>query len=337
MHEKIGNDVSMQTIYVSEISYNKAESTFLRVASETGYKFQAVNEEEANLAQAIIDNDFKAFIADIYPYTGELYEALPEGGIIARYGVGHDSVDKEKASANGIHVANTPGVLDNAVAEHACWMIGGISRHVHTAHPSTTAGKWEPQGGVELRGRKVAILGFGRIGQNLCQKLSLGFGMEVTGVDIVDESLFADKKAEIGYANYTTDRDAAIADADYVVLLMAVVPQTKHIANADFFKKMKPSAVLVNSARGALVKENDLYDALQSGEIAGAALDVFEVEPYEPQAEGKDLRTLGNVLLTPHVGSNTAESNAAMAATAAKNIITILEQGPDACENIVNR
>ena len=98
-------------------------------------------------------------------------------------------------------------------------MIGGMSRHVHTAHPSTTAGKWKPQGGVEIRGRKVAILGFGRIGQNLCQKLSHGFGMEVTGVDIVDESVFADQKDEIGYANYTTDRDAAIADADYVCLL----------------------------------------------------------------------------------------------------------------------
>jgi len=327
----------MQTIYVSEISYNKAKATFEKVAAETGYTFEPVNEEEAHLAQAIKENDIKAFIADIYPYTNELYSAIPAGGVIARYGVGHDSVDKEKASAQGIHVANTPGVLDNAVAEHACWMIGGISRHLHTAHPSTVSGEWAPKGGVELRGRKVAILGFGRIGQNLCQKLSLGFGMHVTGVDIVDESVFADQKSEIGYSEYTTDRNAAIADADYVVLLMAVVPQTKHIANAEFFKQMKSSGVLVNSARGALVKENDLFDALQSGEIAGAALDVFEVEPYAPQDAAKDLRTLDNILVTPHVGSNTVESNAAMAATAAKNVITILEQGPDACANIVNR
>jgi len=327
----------MSTIFVSEISYNKAKSTFERIQEETGYVFQPTDETEPALAEAIKANDVKAFIADIYPYTNELYTALPEGGIIARYGVGHDSVDKEKATANGILVANTPGVLDNAVAEHACWMIGGISRHVHTAHPSTVAGNWAPEGGVELRNRKVAILGFGRIGQNLCQKLSFGFGMEVTGVDIVDESNFADQKESIGYANYTTDRDAAIADADYVVLLMAVVPATKHIVNAEFLKKMKPSGILVNSARGALVKENDLYDALQSGEIAGAALDVFEVEPYEPQDADKDLRTLSNILITPHVGSNTAESNAAMASTAAKNVITILEQGPDACPNIVNR
>ena len=99
---------------------------------------------------------------------------------------------------------------------------------------------------------------------------------------------------------------------------------------------MKSSAILVNSARGALVKENDLYDALNNGDIAAAALDVFEVEPYQPQDASKDLRSLSNILITPHVGSNTEESNAAMAATAAHNIITILEQGPGACPNIVN-
>ena len=327
----------MQTIYVSEISYNKAKSTFEKVSAETGYTFQPVNEEEASLAQAIKENGVKAFIADIYPYTDELYTALPEGGVIARYGVGHDSVDKEKATANGIHVANTPGVLDNAVAEHACWMIGNTARHLHTLHPDTKAKNWNPIPGVELQNRKVAILGFGRIGQNLCRKLSFGFGMEVTGVDIIDESHFFDQQANIGFSEYTTDREAAIADADYVVLLMAVVPATKHIVNAEFLKQMKSTGILVNSARGALVCENDLYDAISSGEIAGAALDVFEAEPYQPQDAAKDLRSLDNILMTPHVGSNTAESNAAMAATAAKNVIEILTKGPDACQNIVNR
>ncbi len=327
----------MSTILVSEISYKKAQSTFEKLQQETGYVFQPTDESESLLAEAIKANNAKAFIADIYPYTNELYTALPKGGVIARYGVGHDSVDKQKATANGLHVANTPGVLDNAVAEHACWMIGNTARHLHSLHPDTKAKNWNPIPGVELRGRKVAILGFGRIGQNLCRKLSFGFGMEVTGVDIVDESVFADQQAEIGFTKYTQDRDAAIAEADYIVLLMAVVPATKHIVNSEFLKKMKSTGILVNSARGALVCENDLYDALSSGEIAGAALDVFEAEPYQPQDAAKDLRSLDNILMTPHVGSNTAESNAAMASTAAKNIITILEQGPDACENIVNR
>ncbi|MFD2159362.1 NAD(P)-dependent oxidoreductase [Rubritalea tangerina] len=325
------------TIYVSEISYHKAQSTFERLSAETDYTFTPVAEEENALASAISNNGIKAFIADIFPYNGALYDALPAGGIIARYGVGHDSIDKTLASSKGIHVANTPGVLDNAVAEHACWMIGASARHLHSAHASTTSGHWQPKGGVELRGRKVAILGFGRIGQNLCQKLSFGFGMQVTGVDILPEDQFAPLKESVGFSHYTTDRDAALAEADFVVLLMAVVPATKHIANADFFQKMKSSAVLVNSARGALVCENDLYDALEQKHIAAAALDVFEAEPYSPQSPDKDLRTLPNILMTPHIGSNTEESNAAMAATAAQNCITILEQGPDACPNIVNR
>lgn len=327
----------MSTIYVSNISFNKAKSTFERLNAETKYTFEPVNEEEASLAAEIKANGVNAFIADIYPYTDALYDAMPEGGIIARYGVGHDSVDKDLATKNGLYVANTPGVLDNAVAEHACWMMGSISRHLHTAHGSTVAKQWQPQPGVELRGRKVAILGFGRIGQNLCQKLSFGFGMEVIGVDIQPEENFADLQESVGFSKYTTDRDAALAEADYVVLLMAVVPATKHIANAEMFAKMKDSAILINSARGALVDEVALFDALSNGTIAGACLDVFEVEPYVPQVEDKDLRTLENILLTPHVGSNTAESNAAMASTAAQNIITILEQGPDACPNIVNR
>lgn len=327
----------METIFVSSISYHKAQSTFERLTQETGYTFKPVEEDEVSLAESIKSNKVRGFIADIYPYSNELYSALPEGGIIARYGVGHDSIDKEKATQQGIHVANTPGVLDNAVAEHACWMLGASARHLHSAHASTKSGAWNPQGGVELAGRKVAILGFGRIGQNLCKKLTFGFGMQVTGVDILPEETFTPLQESVGFTSYTTDRKAALADADYVILLMAVVPATKHVANKDFFSQMKSSATLINSARGALVKENDLFDALKSGNIASAALDVFEAEPYQPQAPDKDLRTLDNILMTPHVGSNTEESNAAMASTAAQNIITILEQGAEACPNIVNR
>jgi len=335
----------MEQVFVSEISYNKAKASFERMSALSNFNFVPVAEDEPTLSAAIRNEGVRAIIADIYPYTGELYDSLPTGGVIARYGVGHDSIDKDLASDAGIFVANTPSVLDNAVAEHAIWMIGSLSRHVHSAYKSITAGEWTPQQGVEVQGRKVAILGFGRIGQNLCRKLSIGLGMDVTGVDILSKDQFAEVngdsfdilKKSVGFSNYTTDRAAALAEADYVVLLMAVVPATKHIANAEFFAQMKDSAVLINSARGALVNENDLFDALSNGSIAGAALDVFEVEPYQPQDSSKDLRTLSNLLLTPHVGSNTEESNAAMAERACRNVIEILENGPEACNNIVNR
>ncbi len=334
----------MKTIYVSKTCYKKAQETFEKFNKQTDYVFESVDDNELSLAKAIALNNVSAFIADIVPYQKELYEALPAGGIIARYGVGHDSIDKELASANGIYVTNTPGVLDNAVAEHACWMLGSVSRHVHQAHQSLVEGDWNPQVGVELKNKKVTILGFGGIGQSLCQKLSFGFGMQVTGVGRSTVEQFALKnqsnieqlKAKLGFHNYTHNIDEAIADADYVVLLMPVSAETQHMANADFFQKMKPSAVFVNSARGALVCENNLYDALNQGVIAAAAVDVFEVEPYVPQSTDKDLRTLSNLLVTPHVGSNTVESNAAMATSAIQNIITIIEHGANACPNIIN-
>lgn len=323
----------METVFVSEISYAKAQATFERLSSDSGFEFIPVAEDEPSLSAAVSKQGVRAFIADIHPYTGELYQALPQGGVIARFGVGHDSVDKEQASANGIWVTNTPGVLDNAVAEHAVWMIGSLARQVHHAHGSTAAGDWKPATGIEVRGRKISILGCGRIGRNLSAKLHHGMGMRVTGYDIMEDPAFTHKD---GIDHYTTSLDEALADADFVLTLLPVLDSTKHIANAAFFEKMKPGARFINSARGALVYENDLYDALQSGHLAAAALDVFEAEPYQPQDSTKDLRSLPNILLTPHIGSNTEESNAGMAEHAARNVIQILTEGREACPNIVN-
>lgn len=318
---------------MSEISYAKASATFERLSADSGFEFTPVAEDEESLSAAIREQGVRAFIADLFPYTGELYRALPRGGVIARFGVGHDSVDKEQASAAGIWVANTPGVLDNAVAEHAVWMIGSLARNVHHAHASMAAGQWKPAIGMEVRGRHVTILGCGRIGRTLCAKLHHGLGMIVTGYDIIEEPGFS---ATDGIDHYTISLDEALAGADFVITLLPVLESTRQMVNAEFFARMKPGARFINSARGALVCENDLYDALQSGQLAAAALDVFEDEPYQPKHPGKDLRTLPNILLTPHIGSNTLESNAGMAEQAARNVMQILSEGPEACPNIVN-
>ncbi|MGB2186728.1 MAG: NAD(P)-dependent oxidoreductase [Akkermansiaceae bacterium] len=323
----------METVFVSEISYGKASATFERLSADSDFQFAPVAEDEESLSAAIREHGVRAFIADLFPYTGELYRALPRGGVIARFGVGHDSIDKEQASAAGIWVANTPGVLDNAVAEHAVWMIGALARNVHQAHASMAAGEWKPATGMEVRGRHITILGCGRIGRALSAKLHHGLGMIVTGYDVMENPDFS---AADGIDHYTTSLDEALEKADFVLTLLPVLDSTTHMANAEFFAKMKPGARFINSARGALVCENDLYDALQSGHLGAAALDVFEAEPYQPQDPAKDLRTLPNILLTPHIGSNTLESNAAMAEQAARNVMQILSQGPEACPNIVN-
>ncbi len=334
-----------ETIFVSEISYRKGQTAFEELTRETGFIFCPVVEDEEALATRLRAEGVRAFIADIYPYRGALYEALPAGGVIARFGVGHDSVDKEKASARGIWVTNTPGVLDNAVAEYAVWLLGSLARRVSFLHGSTISGKWEPRPGIEVAGRTLAIVGFGRIGQMLCRKAALGLGMKVIGCDVDPAERFAERmgcpldelQKEIGFTEYTNDRAYALSQADFVSLHVASVPATRHLANAPFFAAMKPGACLINTARGAILDENALHDSLAAGHLGSAALDVFEHEPYTPCDSSKDLRQLSNCLMTPHVGSNTAESNRAMALTAGRTVIRVLTEGPEAVENIVNR
>lgn len=334
-----------ETIFVSEISYRKGQAAFEELSASSGFKFAPVVEEEEALAQRIREAGVRGFIADIHAYKGALYEALPAGGVIARFGVGHDSVDKEKATARGIWVTNTPGVLDNAVAEYAIWLLGSLARRVPFLYASTAAGRWEPRAGCEVAGRTLAIVGFGRIGQMLCRKAAHGLGMRVIGCDLDAPERFAERmgrpladlRQDIGFDHYTHDRAQALAEADFVSLHVASIPATRHLANAEFFAAMKPGACVLNTARGAILDESALYDALASGHLGGAALDVFEREPYAPDVATKDLRTLPNCLVTPHVGSNTAETNRAMALTAGQTVIRLLSEGPDAVENIVNR
>ncbi|WP_411826070.1 NAD(P)-dependent oxidoreductase [Luteolibacter sp. AS25] len=335
-----------QTIFVSEISYAKGKEVFTRLSGTTDFIFTPVAEDEPTLSDLIKKQNVRGFIADIYPYTGALYSALPAGAAISRFGVGHDSIDKDKATAAGIHVANTPGVLNTSVAEHAMWLLGSLARNVASLDRSMRSEKWEPKRGIEVHGKTLAILGFGRIAQDICRKAHHGFGMNVIGFDQFDQDTFCkfakvetfeEFQREVPVQRITTDLEDAVANADFVLMMMAVTPETVGMANAELFSKMRNDAYFLNTARGALVNEDDLFDALTNGIIAGAALDVFMHEPYVPQSPEKDLRTLGNIVITPHVASNTAETNAAMAEASAKNIMTILSEGPDACPNIVNR
>ena len=337
--------MSQQTIYVSEISYAKGQNVFEKLSAETDFEFISVPEEENALADLVKKNSVKGFIADLFPYTGALYDALSTGAAISRFGVGHDSIDKEKASAAGVHVANTPGVLNTSVKEQAMWMIGSLARNVPSLDRSMRAKEWAPQRGIEIKGKTLAILGFGRIAQDICKSAHYGFGMNVIGFDQFTEDEFCkfanvetfdEFQKDVPVSRITTDLADAVKDADFVLMMMAVTPETTGMANAELFKLMPAESHFLNAARGALVNENDLFDALTNGEIAGAALDVFIQEPYQPQDPAKDLRSLENLVMTPHVASNTAETNAAMAETSAHNVMTILSQGAQACANIVN-
>jgi len=324
-----------EIVLVTEPEFIKGQSVF--TASE--FDVRSAPSDEIALSEEVRRSGTRAVILGVERYTGLLYEALGEtgkesGAILARFGVGHDGVDKAKAHEYRITVANTPGALDASVAEHAIWLMGTLARNVSALDASMRRNEFVPREGVELAGKTLVVLGFGPIGRRVAKIAHHGLAMNVLAVDILPReklettlgASFGQIAAEYGLTDYVSRADDVLGKADIISLHLPAVEATRHFINADRLAKVKPGAFLVNTARGSLVDESALYDALvSSGRLAAAGLDVFEQEPYRPVDVEKDLRTLTNVVLTPHVGSNTYQSNIRMA-TMCLTTITLLSK-----------
>lgn len=303
-------------VLVTDAEYRRAEDLFREVED---FDCAVAPSDEAGLAAAIRAAGVRHVIVGHQKYEGPLYDALPRGGVIARFGVGHDGVDKNKATERGLICTNAPGVLDQSVAEFTVLMLGAASRHLAAMDADLRAGRWQPRTGVELAGRTLAILGLGRIGRAVARIASRGFDMRVVG--LVRREMPPPPDVDV----VTTDYETAVRDADFVSLHVPSSPETHHYMSAARFAAMPRHAWFINTARGAVVDEAALYDALAEGRIAGAALDVFDREPYVPVDPERDLRKLPNVLLTPHVGSATPQANRAMGSRALQNIRLAVE------------
>ena len=326
------NAEALSVVPVSALEFSKGQAIFER-AVETGLKCISSADTEPELAEDVRKHCARVVIVGVTPYSDELYDVLPAGGIISRFGVGHDSIDKARATAEGILVTNTPGVLDVAVAEHAIWLMGAVVRHVSTLDRGMKNDIWEPQTGSEVRGKSLLLAGFGGIGREVAKIAALGLGMRVTafGRTSQDElpaklslSSWAEVQSQFGIAAYTNDLDEAIAEADVVSVHLASTPETCHFFDSCRFGQMKPGVCFVNTARGAVVDEDALYEALAESRIAAAGIDVYTTEPYVPQSPERDLRKLPNVVLTPHVGSNSREANERMAHASLRNVVAAL-------------
>lgn len=323
----------MIVVAVTETEYRKAESVFM-AAAERGVRCEPVPADEAGLAAAIAKLGTRYAIVGVAPYTSALYAALPKGGVIARFGVGHDSIDKPKATAAGVIVTNTPGALDDSVAEMTIGLLLSAARHIPPAAARTRAGEWQTAVGVELRGARLAIIGCGGIGNRVARIASRGLGMRVIGHGRRAREL-GPLRDEFGYEAYTNDYRAAVADADFVSLHMPATPENHRWMNGERLASLSAGAWLINTARGAVVDEAALYEALRGGRIGGAALDVFQQEPYVPVSAGQDLRTLANVIVTPHIGSSTRQACERMAHAAIENVLAAAA-GTYAAMNVVN-
>ncbi len=302
------------TVLVTDPEYRKGEASY---AAASGLECVRAPDMEEDLARAIRDSQVHYVIVGNRQYSGPLYDALPSGGVIARMGVGHDGIDKARATARHLLCTNTPGVLDQSVAEHAMLLIAAAARQLLPALAGMADGTWAAAAGRDLYGKRLAIIGCGGIGRAVARIAAVGYGMQVTGCTRPNAPAPASLK---DFLSVTNDFAEAVRGADFVSLHMPAKPENAGFINRDRLARMEKHSWLVNTARGAVVDEAALFESLTSGAIAGAALDVFAREPYVPAPGSGDLRSLSNVVLTPHVGSNTVESNRRMAERALANI-----------------
>ncbi len=296
--------------------YKRSKNIFDKAAD---IEFVQVGKEEAQIASAIASQGAGAVVLATEKYTDSLYSAVPKDGLIARYGVGHDGIDKAKAAARGQFVTITPGVLDNSVAEHTIFLLGALAREIAVGDAGLKAGQWGKSTGMELAGKTLAILGCGAIGRKVAKIAAMGLSMNVVAFDVA--KLDAQQlKRDCGISELAASMQQAVAKADVVSIHLPAIDATKDFVNAAFLANMKKTALLINTSRGSIVDEQALYDALNEGTIAGAAIDVFKKEPYEPANPDKDLRKLKNIVLTPHLGSSTNEASERMAESVIHNI-----------------
>lgn len=248
----------------------------------------------------------------------ELLEAAGPGlRVVSNHAVGYDNVDVPACTARGVPVGNTPGILTDATADFAFTLLLSAARRVVEADRYVRAGRWRTWGpslllGADLQGATLGIVGFGRIGQAVARRAQ-GFGLRL---------LFSDPSANLEAAQETgaqrVDLDTLLAESDFISLHVPLNDETHHLIDATALDKMKPNAVLVNTARGPVVDPQALYQALSSGRIAAAGLDVTEPEPIEPD---DPLLALDNLVVAPHIASASRRTREQMSWLAAQNLI----------------
>lgn len=241
--------------------------------------------------------------------------------VIGRAGVGVNNVDVPAATRRGIIVANAPQSNVVTAAEHTLALLLSLARNVPQADASLKSGKWERSkfGGVEVYEKTLGVVGFGRIGQLVAERAK-GFGMKVVAYD---PFVASDRYRDLGVEKAETVAEA-VGNADFITVHLPVTPETRGSLNADFFAQVKDGARLINCARGELVDDAALKDALDSGKLAGAALDVF---PSEPITDYPLFDGYGNVVVTPHLGASTAEAQDRAGVQTAEQVIAALTGG----------
>ena len=309
----------MPKILISDAMDNIASEILLKKNLDVEIKTNLSPEELKN----IIANYDGLIVRSATKVTADIIEAATNLKIIGRAGAGVDNIDVEIAKSKNIIVMNTPGGNTNATAEHTIGLIFALLRKIPNANETTHKGLWEKKKmkGNELKGKKIGIVGFGNVGKRVAE-ISNALGMKVS----IFSSYFNSVKDD--FKNYvTSDLTNILSNSDIISFHCKPNKDGSSIINKDEFNMMKKSCILVNTARGGLINETDLIQALKNNIIKGAALDVFKKEPLEES----ELFNLENIILTPHIAASTDEAQIVVAEMVANQFCEYFKN-----KNIVN-
>ena len=265
-----------------------------------------------------------AVIAGQEPYTAEVFDTCPELRLIVRYGVGFDAVDVDGATERGILVATIPGTNHWGVADHAFGLMLDLAHRISSHDRAMRRGEWQVRRGVDVWGATLGIVGLGRIGRDIALR-ALGFKMRVISYEPYPVMEFVEE-----HGIELTSMDAVFTESDFITLHLPSMPETEKVVDAAMLALMKPSAFLINTARGNLVDEDALYTAIRSGQIAGAGIDAWTDEPMVDPRWAE----LENVVLTPHSGPSTHGVWVASGAMAVDIVLRVLAD--EKAEQVLN-
>lgn len=300
-----------------------------KLVKEAGFEIILAPKEDPEIMKELIQ-DCEAVVSKTFFLTEDILRAGKKLQVVAKHGVGIDNVvDLDTATKLGLYVVNTPLANSDSVAEKTIAGMLAFSQKIVDMHLATKSMDFEAQncGGMhELKGKVLGLIGLGNIGKRVAKIAAQGFSMNVVGYDP-----FVDSGALPEYIQYTDDINKIYKESDFVSLHLGVTPQTVGMVGKEQFEMMKKTAIFVNIARGALVEEDELAEAVRNGVIAGAVLDVYSTEPPQPD---NPLLSLKNVVLSPHCAALTDEAMANMSYGAAKGMIEVLSgQKPSWCLN----
>jgi len=306
-------------VLITSRSFGQISDEPVRILEGAGLELTLLGKDFSQEKFDSIIPEYDALIIGVHTFPEEVMEKCAKLKIICKHGAGVDNIPLEKAKELGIAVCNAPGTNSNAVADLAFGLILAVSRNIVLANNNVKRGEWKPVVGQDVCYKTLGLIGFGAIAKNVARRAK-GFSMKVLAYDPYV------KEVPEEFRKYVTltDFDTVIKNCDFLSLHLPLTDETRNMISAKELAMMKKGSYVINTARGGIVNEKDLYDALVSGHIAAVALDVSEQEPINPD---NPLLKLDNVIITPHIGMYSKEAINAVSLICAENVVAMFQGG----------